>query len=307
MTCRLSFCMLFLALAGQAHAQPPVPPGVEPGESYHRMFVTLEPLVVGTLEFVPPFLPVFGGLDAADWAVTFYASQAGLLDPFLDGGTWNNADIYYQAVLSTQTMRVVDLLDIQGAIYNTNDDLIATGAADLWDGSIANPVGYDEFGVAVATGTKVWTGSDSLGNRSNFSCEDWNNPSGAGNIGFATESDTSWIGGPTQSCSLSARLYGMSLAITLPDSADFNGDNVVDGLDFLTLQRGLGTVGPSATHANGDANGDDLINDADLAVWEAQYGSAPPLSAVSAAVPEPTTSALALAALCLVMGRRRGI
>jgi len=78
----------------------------------------------------------------------------------------------------------------------------------------------------------------------------------------------------------------------------------VDGLDFLTLQRGTGFVGPLATHANGDANGDDQINDADLDVWEAQYGSAPPLSAIGA-VPEPTTCTLALAALCLAMSRRR--
>ena len=79
---------------------------------------------------------------------------------------------------------------------------------------------------------------------------------------------------------------------------------MVDGFDFLTLQRNLGTVGPMATHAKGDANGDDFINDADLAVWEAQYGSPPPLAAIGA-VPEPTTSALALAALCLAIGRRR--
>ena len=101
--------------------------------------------------------------------------------------------------------------------------------------------------------------------------------------------------------------YGISPAITLPDSADFNGDNVVDGLDFLTLQRNLGTVGPMATHANGDANGDDFINDANLGVWEAQYGSSPPLAAI-ATVPEPSTlalSTLALSALALLRGARR--
>ena len=35
------------------------------------------------------------------------------------------------------------------------------------------------------------------------------------------------------------------------------------------------------------------------------YGTVATLSASSAAVPEPTTSALALAALCLAMSRRR--
>ena len=51
-------------------------------------------------------------------------------------------------------------------------------------------------------------------------------------------------------------------------------------------------------------HGDDQINDADLTVWESQYGSAPPLAAI-ATVPEPTTSALALAALCLAISSRQ--
>ncbi|MCH7750948.1 MAG: PEP-CTERM sorting domain-containing protein [Planctomycetes bacterium] len=38
---------------------------------------------------------------------------------------------------------------------------------------------------------------------------------------------------------------------------------------------------------------------------KANYGIVAPLSASSAAVPEPTTYALALAALCLAMSRRR--
>ena len=153
MTCRFSFCLLFLAIAGQAHAQPPVPPGVEPGESYHLMFVDSTDLFVDTFVFVPPFLPGFGGLDAADWADTFFASQASLID------NWNQTDILYKAVLSTQTETAADRLDIQAPIYNTNGDLIATGEADLWDGSIAIPVGYDEFGNAVPVGTKVWSGT----------------------------------------------------------------------------------------------------------------------------------------------------
>jgi hypothetical protein len=65
----------------------------------------------------------------------------------------------------------------------------------------------------------------------------------------------------------------------------------------------LGTVGLLATHANGDANGDDFIDDADLAVWESQYGGAPPLSAVSAAVPEPSSLLLASLAGLLFCSR----
>jgi uncharacterized protein YkwD len=64
---------------------------------------------------------------------------------------------------------------------------------------------------------------------------------------------------------------------------DFDGDGDADGFDFLLWQRD-----PSVG----------LLSD-----WEANYGA--PLSAISATVPEPTTCTLALAALCVVVGRRR--
>ena len=60
--------------------------------------------------------------------------------------------------------------------------------------------------------------------------------------------------------------------IILP--GDFNGDGKVDGEDFLLWQRdpGIGS----------------------LAEWEANYGMVAPLTAASAAIPEPTTCTLAL-------------
>jgi hypothetical protein len=63
---------------------------------------------------------------------------------------------------------------------------------------------------------------------------------------------------------------------------DFNNNLVVDGLDFLTWQRG-GTDPP--------------LDPADLALWEANYGSVVPLAAAVSAVPEPGCVALLLTAL----------
>ena len=68
-------------------------------------------------------------------------------------------------------------------------------------------------------------------------------------------------------------------------AGDFNNDGTVDGEDFLEWQRDQ-SVGS-------------------LAAWEANYGIAATLSTSSAAVPEPTTCVLALAALCLAMRRHR--
>ena len=96
-------------------------------------------------------------------------------------------------------------------------------------------------------------------------------------------------------------------------TADFDGDQDVDGDDFLSWQRGFGTT--SATLADGDANVDTVVNGKDLIVWEAQYGaSAAPLIA-AAAVPEPESCVLLLPALAVVLGslhrsrhsRRQGV
>lgn len=88
-------------------------------------------------------------------------------------------------------------------------------------------------------------------------------------------------------------------------NADFNGDNIVDGADFLIWQRGFGAAGTLAT---GDANSDTLVNDADLAIFKTQFGTDPtPVVGAVAAVPEPTTIALAGVAVLgtLASARRR--
>ncbi|MGI9429180.1 MAG: hypothetical protein ACR2NM_11025, partial [Bythopirellula sp.] len=76
-------------------------------------------------------------------------------------------------------------------------------------------------------------------------------------------------------------------------AGDFNGNDVVNGADFLAWQRG---------------ESPNPLSQSDLAYWEANYGDAIPLTATSTAIPEPT------AALLLVFGvvtaacwRRRGI
>jgi hypothetical protein len=88
-----------------------------------------------------------------------------------------------------------------------------------------------------------------------------------------------------------------------PASADFDGDGDVDGQDFLTWQKGLGTTG-SATEATGDADGDLAVNRNDLRVWKSRFGSAAAVAA-AAAIPEPTAVCLSLPVLALFFVRRR--
>jgi peptidoglycan/xylan/chitin deacetylase (PgdA/CDA1 family) len=81
----------------------------------------------------------------------------------------------------------------------------------------------------------------------------------------------------------------ISFAAPTPDG-DFNDDDIVDGADFLKWQLG-------DTPENG--------SQAELALWEAQYGGPPPLAAATAAVPEPTSLLLLqLAILTGIAGTR---
>lgn len=102
---------------------------------------------------VPPNLPYFGGLAAADWAVNYGAFGGGLLPD------WNGLDIWYKAILSTPSVNARDRFPVLGAVYNTHGDLVAANYQQLWSGTLSNPVGYFENGAPVPPGTWVWTGT----------------------------------------------------------------------------------------------------------------------------------------------------
>jgi len=90
-------------------------------------------------------------------------------------------------------------------------------------------------------------------------------------------------------------------------SGDFEPDEDVDGTDFLTWQRNLGTSGPA-----GDANHDGVVDGSDLAAWEQNYGSGGVGTiARSTTVPEPSTLllvafGLATGAAVQAKGRAKG-
>jgi hypothetical protein len=95
----------------------------------------------------------------------------------------------------------------------------------------------------------------------------------------------------------------LTLVAGVISNADFDGDSDVDGADFLTWQRGVGTTS-GATRSQGDANGDGAVGSADLAVWKSQFAA--PAAAAGGAVPEPHSLALVLvAAGSIAVGARR--
>jgi hypothetical protein len=104
---------------------------------------------------------------------------------------------------------------------------------------------------------------------------------------------------------------GHALVRPAPESsADFDEDGDKDGRDFLAWQRGFGTDvgdGNVAPLASGNANGDQFVDSADLAVWQTQYGTGESPLSSAVVVPEPTS--LLLAAIASFVGgfRRRRI
>lgn len=86
----------------------------------------------------------------------------------------------------------------------------------------------------------------------------------------------------------------------LPPSytADFDGNGSVGASDLNNWQTGFGMSGVGVTRANGDADGDLDVDGDDFQTWQRQLGSGVPVAAGTNAVPEPTSLAL----LTLVCG-----
>lgn len=89
--------------------------------------------------------------------------------------------------------------------------------------------------------------------------------------------------------------------VVIVNDSDFNNDGMVNGFDFLRLQRGMGTS-PNATNQDGDANQDGTVDYIDLAYWEVEFGeqaevtTPPPAPLVQEEPPLPSLAGGALKA-----------
>ena len=95
-------------------------------------------------------------------------------------------------------------------------------------------------------------------------------------------------------------------AITLPVGADLNGDGMVNALD-MELWRNNYPIASGAAKNMGDADGDGDVDASDFIKIQRDFGilPVPPITAVTADVPEPSTFALALLTLVFCPRRRR--
>ncbi|WP_145432964.1 dockerin type I domain-containing protein [Lacipirellula limnantheis] len=85
---------------------------------------------------------------------------------------------------------------------------------------------------------------------------------------------------------------------------DFDGNLKVDGADFLAWQRQFGSAVIPLSGA--DANGDGLVNQADLVLWKSHASAIPSSEVTVLSVPEPSSACLlTVAATSILAGRRR--
>jgi len=121
--------------------------------------------------------------------------------------------------------------------------------------------------------------------------------------------DASSLGGMFSSITLPAldgRVWDLSQlhtsgVLSVVSAADFDRDLAVDEEDFVVWTGGLGSAG-GATHDQGDANGDQSIDGGDFLAWQRQFGATPP---GSAPVPEPQAALLLTVAALAILSRRR--
>ncbi|CAA0092563.1 Uncharacterised protein [BD1-7 clade bacterium] len=189
---------------------PEVKTDIKPAEEIEKIiFVTSSTYIVSD----------FGSLVGADTLCQNVADN----EPSLSGT--------FKAVMSDSTVDAISHLSSLGAnvvIKNTNGDAVATGSADLWDGSIDAGVNYFEDGTTdTDNDIMAFTGTSGAGvNLVNLSCANWNDTGDfappAAQLGWlykrernspiggiepaVVHLDTKWINGFGINCSGSSRL-----------------------------------------------------------------------------------------------------
>ncbi|MCX6873514.1 MAG: Ig-like domain-containing protein [Verrucomicrobia bacterium] len=178
-----------------------VPPGLNPGDSYRLVFVTSTETHSGGADqagLMPPgFTTVAQFNDFATSAATAVPALASL------GTTWKAViSATASASVDARTNTATDSAANAGTsapIYQLGGRRVADGYADLWDGTIQNPINVNELGggpVAQGGGLfRVWTGASSSGGNGGGDQALINQGGGWINNGLANATDSGWVSG----------------------------------------------------------------------------------------------------------------
>ncbi|MEM7152839.1 MAG: hypothetical protein AAF799_08350 [Myxococcota bacterium] len=145
------------------------------------------------------YAATFGGASDAAALCQNHADSAGL------GGTWVAwiSDSSEGSAADNFTQSPYDYTLVDGTV-------IAHGWDELTDGGLDNLIGLDEDGVS-RTGF-AWTGTNTDGSTSGYTCSDWTATSSVGKVGSANSDNNGaspqwWTTRGNLSCGSTARLY----------------------------------------------------------------------------------------------------
>jgi autotransporter-associated beta strand protein len=202
----LGLTVILAVGSAAARAQVPVPAGLEAGDTYQLVFVTS--CLVGITSaagFPPSDTGSFCGIPDADWLVTYFAYNAGLVSQ-----DWNWQDTVYHAILSDYASDAIDGIPIVAPVYNMHGDLVAATRGQFWSGNHQAAINYDENGQPISGSQAVWTGSYWDGTRAEDSCKNWNMPFWEGTVGNANSAGMAWARNGMLQGDYPARLYAVS-------------------------------------------------------------------------------------------------
>jgi PEP-CTERM motif len=197
-----------------------VPAGLASGTYYERVFVTSEMFRISTASQIPPTIDQFGGVAAADYQVTNAAYNGNLIS------NWNGTDSLVHAILSDSTTSAEQHIApyIQGPIFNTANQLVATSANALWSSNLVNPIDHDEYGSSVTDGAQVWTGTNASGTSTGLTADNWLNPNlhNGATVGNSSATDGTWLNSAAVNSNSELQLYGISTPfLVVPEPGSF--------------------------------------------------------------------------------------
>ncbi len=180
-----------------------VPAGLNPGDEYQLVFVTS-----GVIGATSPDIAVYND---------FVNAQAAL-NPSLTG---TDMGVTYSAIASTPFDAANVNALVEAPVYLLDSSLVANGFADLWDGTIMNPIGLTQFATAQPPGL-VWTGSLTTGEA--FVDLELGSALGRAIVGFNSQTDGSWIQSTNfDSFPAEHSIYALSetLTVGVPEPSSF--------------------------------------------------------------------------------------
>ncbi len=212
----------------------PINPGTaapwQAGDTYQLAFST-NALTIASIN--PPVAP-WDDIATFDAIVQAEGDTAG--GGACAGVTWN-------VIGSTVAVNAKDHAVVSGPVYDMLGRPIVTGYADMWDGSIENPITYmDGTPVTNASyGSMIWTGSKSDGTA--YAGRELGTTTRFAQGGRSYQTDGKWISDSRQDFYRTMSLYGLSEPLVVMEAAywDLNGTDPNSGSSTPTGTWNAGT------------------------------------------------------------------